>query len=145
MASSRSPDSSKATSERFQKVERLLHSPEFRKVFKSGRCLLLDCVRIHYLPSASDLSRLGLVVSRKLGNAVTRNQIKRRLRDIFRRNKFRIPIPLDVIVVANAKNGPATYFEYAEAFEKFLHEAQRDPKIVSSLDSNEEGEVADDV
>jgi len=43
--------------------------------------------------------RLGLVVSRRLGNAVKRNKLKRRIREIFRLNKHRIIKSVDIIVI----------------------------------------------
>jgi len=45
--------------------------------------------------------RLGLVVSRRVGNSVRRNRIKRLLREWFRLNKQSIPLPgKDLVVVA---------------------------------------------
>ncbi len=42
--------------------------------------------------------RLGFVVSRRFGNAVTRNRFRRRVRDVFRRNKERFG-SLDIVVL----------------------------------------------
>lgn len=47
-------------------------------------------------------ARLGIVVSRFVGNAVTRNLIKRHFREIFRRNQHAIADGFDLIVVARA-------------------------------------------
>ena len=104
----------------FLKVHRILISRDYRRVFQGGRCLKLGCVRVHVLESPREISRLGLVVSRKVGNAVTRNRVKRRLRDLFRRHQEAFPRPLDVVVVANHHRGPAEYSEYARAFEELL-------------------------
>lgn len=43
---------------------------------------------------------MGLAVGRKVGRAVTRNRVKRLLREIFRRNRSAIPWPGDLVVVA---------------------------------------------
>lgn len=53
-----------------------------------------------YRSSPLGHSRLAVVVSRKVGPAVARNRVKRRVRDLFRRNKGLLPEPTDLIVVA---------------------------------------------
>ncbi|NDH95806.1 MAG: ribonuclease P protein component, partial [Planctomycetia bacterium] len=50
----------------------------------------------------STVSRLGLSVSRRVGHAVVRNRWKRRLRDVFRRLRERLPAGLDIVVVVRA-------------------------------------------
>jgi ribonuclease P protein component len=47
-------------------------------------------------------SRLGLIVTRKVGNAVARNRIKRVCRDCFRRYPEWLPDGVDLVVVARA-------------------------------------------
>jgi ribonuclease P protein component len=49
--------------------------------------------------------RLGLSISKKAGGAVVRNQIKRRLREAFRRHKADLPVGFDLLCVVRA--GPA--------------------------------------
>ena len=46
-----------------------------------------------------DESRLGLAVSRKVGNAVVRNRLKRRLREIFRVERSLAPAHRDLILI----------------------------------------------
>jgi ribonuclease P protein component len=43
--------------------------------------------------------RVGITVSKKVGNAVTRNRIKRLVREFVRRNEF-VPVECDVVVIA---------------------------------------------
>lgn len=45
-------------------------------------------------------SRLGITASRKVGNAVVRNRLKRRLREWFRANRGDLAKPVDLIVMA---------------------------------------------
>jgi len=50
------------------------------------------------LPNSAGFCRLGLTVPRKVGGAVVRNRVKRRLREIFRRNYDRMPDSIDLVI-----------------------------------------------
>ena len=51
------------------------------------------------LPTASR-SRLGVITSRKVGNAVARSRARRLLRESFRRHQLELTVPVDMILVA---------------------------------------------
>lgn len=107
--------------ERLRPIERLQCSHEFRNVFDRGRCFRSRHLRVHYLPSGREFSRLGLVVTRKLGNAVARKGVKRHLREVYRRQKALIPWTMDVILLPRGE--PRSHGDYLEAFLAFLKEA----------------------
>lgn len=79
--------------------ERIHKQKEFKHILKSGRRLFNPALLIYVCsndkPDAK--TRLGLVTSGKIGNAVKRNRIKRLLREAFRLNKHRIKPGTDVI------------------------------------------------
>lgn len=60
-------------------------------------------------PAAAETSRLGITASRKVGNAVTRNRIKRLVREFFRHHQFEIQPSQDVLVIARESAATATY------------------------------------
>lgn len=105
---------------RFRKFERLLRSADFVRVLRRGRCFRAPALRVHFHEGRTEFSRLGLVVGRKMGRAVLRNRIKRRLREVFRTSKARLPRPLDLVLVCDPRFGPASHEVYRESFDRFL-------------------------
>lgn len=83
---------------RFPKSSRLLRPAEFDRVFK-WRCSVSDAFVIAYgAPNDLNHPRLGLTVSRRIGNAVVRNRCKRALREAFRLNQEDLPV-LDLVLL----------------------------------------------
>ncbi len=72
-------------------------------------------------------TRLGLVVSRKVGPAVVRNHVKRLIREYYRRNRHRFPRGMQVVVLAQASSrnldGPACDAELDRLLERWLDNA----------------------
>lgn len=58
-------------------------------------------------------TRLGITVSRKVGGAVVRNRVKRRVRELFRRDPMRLMPEHDVIVIAKPGAGELGFDELA--------------------------------
>ncbi len=58
------------------------------------------------LTGRQPITRLGITVTKKVGTAVTRNRIKRIVREHFRNNKTRLPNGIDIHIIA--KNSSAT-------------------------------------
>ena len=57
----------------------------------------------------SGLSRLGITASRHVGGAVTRNRVKRLVREVFRRHQYQISPARDVLVIARPAAAHASY------------------------------------
>ena len=60
------------------------------------------------LPTSLGRRRLGLTVSRKVGHAVCRAQVKRRLRDVFRKERGRLPPSVDLVIIARKSAAEAS-------------------------------------
>jgi len=68
-----------------------------------------------------DVKRLGLVVGKKVGGAVSRNRIKRLVREFFRVNKENMPESSDLIVLAKENIEIKGYREVFEELKVILH------------------------
>lgn len=94
-------------------IERLHTTADFNKVLKCGRKLKTTFVNIYVFnrEDHNEIRRLGLITSRKVGNAVHRNRAKRRLREIFRTNKHKLTSGLDIIFILKPQINSIGYSE----------------------------------
>jgi ribonuclease P protein component len=75
-------------SETFSRDDRLRKRREFEECYASGVRISGRYIQVFFLAGADrERVRLGLSVSRRVGNAVERNRVRRRLREIFRRTR----------------------------------------------------------
>jgi len=87
---------------RFPRTCRLTTRRQFLTVYAEGRRVASKSFTLFGLPNSAGTCRLGITVTRKVGGAVRRNRIKRRLRDVFRRNRIHFTPHVDIVVNAHA-------------------------------------------
>lgn len=89
------------------KGEQYINRPDqYERVYKQGKSWANTLLVLKAAPNGLDISRWGLSVSRRVGKAVTRNKVKRRLREILRVTPLRQGWDIVMIArpaVANAK------------------------------------------
>ena len=82
---------------------------EFRRVYSSGKSSATPLLALYYKKNRTGHNRLGLTVGTKVGNAVTRNRVRRKLKEIYRLHEAEIKQGLDIVVVARVRSKNAEY------------------------------------
>jgi ribonuclease P protein component len=109
----------------FTKDERLLARPDFKKVMTLGQKKTVDrTCTLFFLPNSLSRKRLGIIASRKVGNAVERNRAKRKIREIFRRHKNLGGQDLDIVVISARKLVNLPYAILEQKLTRTLQAAQ---------------------
>jgi len=109
----------------FPQKERLRKRREFLAAYERGAKIPTAHFVLYVLENNLPHHRLGITVSRKIGPSVTRNRIKRQLREVFRKNKHIISLPCDVVVNAKRSAAAAASLKIEEDLLKALDYWQR--------------------
>jgi len=84
---------------------------EFRRLYNKGKSAASNCVVVYCIKNGKPENRLGITVSTKLGGAVQRNRIRRRLKEIYRLNEHSLNTGHNIVLVARSKSGKAGWRE----------------------------------
>jgi ribonuclease P protein component len=99
---------------RFGRANRLVRGWQYQRAFREGRSERGECVVAYVHLAPGEPSRLGIIASRKVGNAVLRNRAKRRLRAIARALWPRVPDDGRQVVLIALPVVPTVDFERLE-------------------------------
>ena len=104
----RSTGCGSSAEQRLRRSERIRKRREFVEIQAAGGRIHTDDVVLLYRRRGEE-RRIGITVSRKVGNAVRRNRVKRLVREIWRRNKYSLPQGYDLVFVAKRSAAGARY------------------------------------
>ena len=99
-----------------KRVESLKKNYEFRRMYQRGNSAAGGALVIYCRKNPHGKSRLGLTASTKLGNAVKRNRVRRRMRELYRLNLDRVRPGFDMILVARGRTLYASWGELNALF-----------------------------
>ena len=109
----------------FPKSARVRKHDEFARVYATNAYAADDTLVVQVgKNTVDDNCRLGLSVSRKVGNAVVRNRWKRLIREVFRKCRGNLPAGLDV-VVRPRKGANPSYQSINHSLERLVRRAAR--------------------
>ena len=101
-----------------QRRFRLTESKRFSQIHLEGRSAANNILVIRVLSNGTDSSRFGFIISKRIGNSVTRNKVKRRLREIVRQTA--VMSGWDVIFIARRGIETVKYQQLKGATESLL-------------------------
>jgi ribonuclease P protein component len=103
-------DEGRARSLPFPKARRLTRSAEFARVRTEGKALRGSLLVLGLLETGNEEQfRAGFVTSKRVGGAVVRNRVRRRLREIVRRHQHQLRTGIWLVVIARPNAAGATH------------------------------------
>jgi ribonuclease P protein component len=102
--------------------ERLRKNSQFTRVYDRGRTWAGDFVVLKTLPNGLEWNRYGFVTGKRLGKAVVRNRVKRRLREVVRATLAKTG--WDVVFIARNRAATASYHELEASVAVLLRRAK---------------------
>jgi ribonuclease P protein component len=102
------------------KGEKLLKTPEFKRVLRNGERQSTKHFKVFFFLNQTHKQRLGITASKKVGNAVKRNRIKRILREFFRLHKTCFPASSDILFIAKQGADQLDYSGLSKELEVLL-------------------------
>ena len=94
--------------------EHLKKPSDFSKVYKRGKSFADKNIVVYYLPNQLGYPRIGFSVSKKVGNSVVRNRVRRLVRESFRTN-FTFTGSYDLIFIARIRANSIEYHEVTKS------------------------------
>lgn len=95
--------------------ESLKKNRDFQLVYKKGTSLANKYLVMYVKEGRPDSNRLGISVSKKVGNSVVRHHLTRLLRESYRLHEEEFRSGLDIVVIARVNAKECTYFEIERA------------------------------
>jgi len=84
---------------------------EFKRLYNKGKNAASQCAVVYCRRNGRSENRLGVTVSTKLGGAVARNRVRRRLKEIYRLNEEKLTAGYDIVIVARMRSRFVGYHE----------------------------------
>ena len=82
---------------------------EFQRLYKKGASSVRPSLVVYVRTNRSENNHLGFTVTTKVGKAVTRNHVRRRLREIYRLHEAGLKPGFDMVVVARTRAAAVSY------------------------------------
>lgn len=111
---------------RFSRNHRLRNRSDFEAVRSAGTRIHCGAFIFQARPrERGELSRVGIITSRKVGNAVVRNRARRLFRELFREHQAEFCRPVDLVIVVRSTYLRETFQQLEQRFCRAVHNFNR--------------------
>ena len=115
--------------------ETLKKNIDFQKVYKSGKSYANKYLVMYVLENGTDITRIGISVSKKVGNSIVRHRLTRLIREACRLNYNSIRTGYDIVIISRAAHKGKGNVQICPNMKKISLD-----KVIASLE-NEETQV----
>lgn len=96
--------------------ESLKRNTDFQKVYRTGKSFANKYLVMYIINNGLEENRVGISVSKKVGNSVVRHRVTRLIRESYRLNKQQLKNGFDIVVISRASAKGKGYKEIQSAF-----------------------------
>ncbi len=101
-------------------LQRLKDNEAFQRVYRDGRSWATPLLILRASPNDLPLSRIGYSTSKRIGKAVSRNRVKRLMREAVRAQAACLPAGWDLVLIARESSRAAALSQFQRALEQLL-------------------------
>ena len=111
---------------RFFSNQRLRNRSDFERVRQTGNRIHCGAFIFQASPrETGDSSRIGIITSRKVGNAVVRNRARRIFRELFRAHQTQFDRPVDLVIVVRSTYQRENFHQLEQRFCRAIQNLNR--------------------
>jgi ribonuclease P protein component len=109
-----------------KKINIIKKNEDFKKIIDMNNCYKNNCLLIHFGSNNLEYYRFGISVSKKIGNAVTRNYYKRVIRNIVDNHKKLYSKGKDYIIILRKACIEMNYSEIEQSFLQLINKIEKE-------------------
>lgn len=94
-----------------QQIVAIKENHVFRRLYRQGKNAVSPLLAVYCRKNRLGCNRLGVTVSTKVGNAVTRNRVRRRIKEAYRLHAGALRTPYDLIIVSRVRAANASFWD----------------------------------
>jgi ribonuclease P protein component len=113
------------------RAQRLRAARDFKRVYKSGRSIVRPALVLYVYLNRGREKRIGFSISKKIGGAVERNRIKRKLREASRSIIDQLKPGFDAVIVCRSRSKAASFEELRQILVELFTKADLCVECVS--------------